>query len=149
MPTLRDFVGRFRPAGAPGAAAPAGVPADRVSERAAELGPVFDELREAVNEAEAIRAHAAREAERRRSAATQRVVELLADARREADSARSSAAAAVAASASGEEEAVLDRARTDAEVISRRASARLPQLVDRVIAAVEALGTVPDAGSVR
>ena len=53
MATLRDYVRRFRPAGAPGAAAPAGVPADRGAELDAELAGVFEELRGASEEAAA------------------------------------------------------------------------------------------------
>jgi hypothetical protein len=40
VPDLRDFLSRFRPAGAPGAAL-AGVPADRRRELEAEVGPVL------------------------------------------------------------------------------------------------------------
>jgi ABC-type nitrate/sulfonate/bicarbonate transport system substrate-binding protein len=138
MATLRDFVRRFRPAGTPGAAAPAGVPADRVSERAAELGPVFDALQDTVSETEAVVAGARREAERRRMAAAQRVAELLADAQQEADAARASAAAAAIAVAAGEQEDLLDQAHRDAAEIRSRASEQLPILVDRVVAAVKA-----------
>ncbi len=41
MPRLSDFLSRFRPIGAPGSAARAGVPADRAVELRAELDPVF------------------------------------------------------------------------------------------------------------
>ena len=44
MPSARDMLQRFRPIGTPGAAAPAGVPADRAAELGRELQPVFDEL---------------------------------------------------------------------------------------------------------
>ena len=40
MPHMRDFLSRFRPAGAPGAG-PAAVPADRRRELESELGPVL------------------------------------------------------------------------------------------------------------
>lgn len=46
MPAMRDFLERFRPAGAPGPAA-AAVPADRPAELAAELEAVFALLNEA------------------------------------------------------------------------------------------------------
>jgi len=38
---VADFLERFRPAGTAGAAAQGGVPADRIADTAAELGPVF------------------------------------------------------------------------------------------------------------
>lgn len=41
MPQARDFLDRFRPAGAPGAASRAAVPADRTAELASELVPVL------------------------------------------------------------------------------------------------------------
>jgi hypothetical protein len=41
MPELRDFLARFRPAGAPGTAARAAVPADRSRELEAEVEPVL------------------------------------------------------------------------------------------------------------
>ncbi|KAE8765526.1 hypothetical protein, partial [Georgenia thermotolerans] len=66
MPRARDILQRFRPAGTPGAAAPAGVPADRVTEMAAELEPVLARLAEAQAEADQVRAAARQEAERRR-----------------------------------------------------------------------------------
>ncbi len=40
-PQLRDILARFRPADPPGAAARAGVPADRSLELKAEVGPVL------------------------------------------------------------------------------------------------------------
>ena len=45
MPRARDLLARFRPVGAPGTAAPAGVPVDRVAERRRELLPVASGLR--------------------------------------------------------------------------------------------------------
>jgi hypothetical protein len=41
MPRVRDLLYRFRPEGAPGAAAAAGVPADRAAELTAELEPLI------------------------------------------------------------------------------------------------------------
>ncbi|MGH8867626.1 MAG: hypothetical protein ACRDYU_06490, partial [Actinomycetes bacterium] len=70
MPRSGDFLERFRPAGAPGAAAAAGVPADRVAELSAELEPVLARLAGTQREAERIRAAARRDAEQRRDHAT-------------------------------------------------------------------------------
>jgi hypothetical protein len=41
LPQARDFLNRFRPAGAPGAASRVAVPADRTAELASELVPVL------------------------------------------------------------------------------------------------------------
>ena len=62
MPQLRDFFSRFRPAGAPGAAARAGVPADRLREREAEVGPVLALLDSTEAECERIVGQARRDA---------------------------------------------------------------------------------------
>lgn len=112
MPQARDFLDRFRPAGAPGAASRAGVPADRAAELASELEPVLALLagtdaecgriiaaarQEAEQIAEQAREQAAviaAEARRGARAAQDAAVEhVLADARAEADEARRSAAA--------------------------------------------------------
>ncbi|HEU4349929.1 MAG TPA: hypothetical protein VFR35_19300, partial [Actinoplanes sp.] len=66
MPRARDFLERLRPAGVPGAAGPAGVPADRVSEIAAELEPVFAALAGVEDEVRLRREAATAEAARRR-----------------------------------------------------------------------------------
>ncbi len=136
MANVRDFVRRFRPAAAPGAAAPAGVPADRVAELGAELAPVFDGLRAVSQEAATLVADARGEGERRRRAAAQRASELLADAHERAEAARAAAAAAAVAAAASERAELLDRARHDAEDLTRRAAARLPMLIEQVVAVV-------------
>ncbi|MGH3462272.1 MAG: hypothetical protein ACRDP9_12430, partial [Kribbellaceae bacterium] len=84
MARTRDFLERFRPAGTPGAAAIAGVPADRVAELSAELAQVFDALADTEEEAARIRRDAAAEAERRQDRARQRARGLVAEAGREA-----------------------------------------------------------------
>ena len=63
MPDLRDFLSRFRPAGAPGGAR-AGVPADRRRELEAEVGPVLALLAGTQAECERIIAQARRDAGR-------------------------------------------------------------------------------------
>ncbi|MEV4089067.1 hypothetical protein AB0J43_53270, partial [Nonomuraea fuscirosea] len=81
MARLREFAGRFRPAGVPGAAAPAGVPADLRACRETELEPVFAALAETVKTCSDLREQAAeyaRETERR---TRERCESILADAR--------------------------------------------------------------------
>jgi hypothetical protein len=93
MPSTRDLLQRFRPAGAPGAASATGVPADRADERAVELAPVFAALRATVEEAERIRRDARDEAQRRRERARDEVAAIVASARVDAESLRAQATA--------------------------------------------------------
>src|SRR5690242_15475142 len=65
---IRDLLQRFRPAGAPGAASGAAVPADRVAEATRELAPVFEELAGTSLEAAGLRERAVAQATRRRRA---------------------------------------------------------------------------------
>ncbi|HEY3259730.1 MAG TPA: hypothetical protein VGJ95_05585 [Pseudonocardiaceae bacterium] len=88
MPRARDFLERLRPVGAPGAAGPAGVPADRSAEIAAELEPVFAALADVEVELRRERDTGEAEAARRRRRAAERSVEILAEARRAAESER-------------------------------------------------------------
>jgi vacuolar-type H+-ATPase subunit H len=141
MVTVRDFVRRFRPAGAPGPAAPAGVPSNRIAELAAELAPVFDALRELNGQAADLIAEAGRAADRRRADAVAEAEELVTDARRRAEASRAAAASAAVEDAVEERDALLDGARRDAAEINRRAAERLPRLVDRVVAVVRTTGS--------
>jgi hypothetical protein len=69
---MRELLRRFRPAGMPGAAAPAAVPDDPARRGAAELQPLFDALAAVRTEAADIRATAERAAaERERHAAAE------------------------------------------------------------------------------
>ncbi|HEX7745917.1 MAG TPA: hypothetical protein VF462_11720, partial [Micromonosporaceae bacterium] len=62
MPAVRELLDRFRPAGAPGAASAAGVPADRQTTASAELDPVFAALADVVAKCAGLRATAVRDA---------------------------------------------------------------------------------------
>ena len=64
MSATRAFLDRFRPAGAPGAAGGAGVPADLARELGAEVGPVLALLDDAHAECERLGAAAWLEADR-------------------------------------------------------------------------------------
>jgi len=92
MPALRDFLARFRPAGPPGAAARAGVPADRSGELAAEVGPVLALLESTDAERERIIAQARRDAGQITAAARAEEAAIAADAGRRARAARAEAA---------------------------------------------------------
>ena len=101
MSPVRDFLQRFRPAGTPGKAAAAGVPADRARDLAAELEPVFSLLAGAEAERARILTEAGRDAGRIRDGARRRADDMVAAARQRAQAARADAAAAVLASGRG------------------------------------------------
>jgi hypothetical protein len=145
MPRARELLARFRPAGTPGAAAPAGVPADRIAELARELQPVFDELAGTEREAHDIRAAAAAEAQRRRDRAAEQARSIVAEARRDAEARRAEAAARVLHEIEQETTATLDAATREAAGIAGRAAGRYPGFVARVVAEVRA-GIAGDAG---
>ncbi len=136
MPRPRDLLQRFRLAGTPGAPAAAGVPADREAEVSAELEPVLARLTDAEQEAERLRAGAGDEAARRVRDAADRAQADLAAARLDADAERADAAARVRSRADAELAAVLEEARNEADRTTRRAAERMPEYVDRVIAAL-------------
>jgi len=136
MPTARDLLQRFRPLGAPGAAAPAGVPADRIAERDHELQPLFDALAGTQEEAGRIRATAAVQARERHHRAEQEATAVLEAAGRDAAAARAQASAAVVARGEEESRAVLAAADASAAAIARRATARYDDLVGQVVSRV-------------
>lgn len=136
MPRSRDLLQRFRPAGTPGAAASAGVPADRVAELSAELEAVFLLLADAELETRRIRAEGRREAERVRRDAGERARTLVSTAQIQAEADRAAAAARVRERAQGEASAVIDAADREADAVRRRAATRIPALVDQVYSAV-------------
>jgi len=136
MARSRDFLARFRPVGTPGSAAAAGVPVDRGRELAAELGPLLAELEETQGEADAIRARALAEADRRRRDAEVSAHALLVAGRDEAQAERTALLDRARADAEAAADEVVGSARSEAAAIERRVAARLPTLVDQVQAAV-------------
>jgi len=143
MPASRGFLDRFRASGTPGAAAGAGVPADRVAERDAELGPVFERLAPLEKQAEKIRADAGARAADRQTSATAQQQRILAAARRGADADRRDAAARVAAAADAETREALAEADRAAAAIAAHAERVVPQIADEVLADVAGRLGVP------
>ncbi len=145
MARSRDLLQRFRPAGAPGTAASAGVPADRVAELSAELEPVLALLDVASEEAGRIRAEGSREAARLRAEAGERARTLVATATREAEADRIAAAARVNERAAAEADETVAAARAEAAALRLRADERLQEYADRVLGAVRStvLGDTP------
>lgn len=145
MARSRDLLQRFRPAGAPGTAASAGVPADRVAELSAELEPVLALLDAVSEEARRIRAEGSREAARIRAGAAERVRTMVATATREAEADRIAAAAQVNERAAAEADETLAAARAEAAALRLRADEHLQECADRVLTAVRSavLGDAP------
>ena len=139
MPHMRDFLSRFRPAGAPGAGR-AAVPADRRRQLEAELGPVLMLLdgpsaacsgivAAAQRDAEHIVRRARAEADHIRSAAQERALASVAELVQQA-----------IATARVEATAVASAGAAEAAAINMRAGQRLPLLTDRAVALVRNLG---------
>jgi hypothetical protein len=145
MPGSRGFLDRFRASGTPGAAAGAGVPADRVAERDVELAGVFEQLAPVEAHAHRTRAGAEERAEERRSAAAAQHQRILAAARRDAEAERRDAAARVTALAERETQQALDAADREATRIAAQSEQLIPPMADQVLARVaERLGVPPE-----
>jgi hypothetical protein len=140
MPWPGDFLNRFRPAGAPGAAAPAGVPVDRAAEAAAELEPILALLAEAESAGAAARERARRDAKDVRERARARADGQVAEARARADGER--AAAVAGARARGQAESARLAGQAERQATDRRelAERRMAGYVGRVVTMVRTAG---------
>ncbi|MGC9669777.1 hypothetical protein ACNTMW_24925 [Planosporangium sp. 12N6] len=138
MPRVRDFLDRFRPAGAPGAASGAGVPVDRRAAVEAELVPVLAALDEAQRECARLRQAAETRAAEIRAEAAARAEQITARAAADAAATRARAAAAVRRSADDEIAELNERADRDADEVRRAARQRAPELIARTVAAARA-----------
>jgi hypothetical protein len=141
MPSVSDFLRRFRPVVAPGRPARAGVPADHVAERTAELAPIFEGLQDHERAAQRLVADVRADADERRAAAVTEQVRLLAQAREEAHAARAQAAAAVVRAVDEERRSSQADAERRAAELGRGAADELPDFVDRIVASVAEAGT--------
>jgi cell division septum initiation protein DivIVA len=142
LPRARDFLDRFRPVGAPGAASRAGVPADRAAELADELEPVLALLAGTDAECRRIIATARQEAERVAERAREQSAALAADARRRARAAHDATAEHVLAAARAEAD---DAVRSASAQARRRRAAFADTQADRLSTlAVELLRADPD-----
>jgi nucleotide-binding universal stress UspA family protein len=133
MPALRDFLARFRPAGPPGAAARAGVPADRSRELEAEVGPVLALLESTDAERERIIAQARRDAGQITAEAQAEAAAIAADAEQRAKRAREEAARQVVALARDEAAGTVEGARQQAIRTRELARQRMPALVSQAV----------------
>ncbi len=145
MTQTRDFLDRFRPAGAPGAAARAGVPADRVRELAAEVEPVLVLLDDVHAECDRILAEAQQEAARIAAQAQAEVSRIGRDAERRARAARDGAASGVLTQARAEAQQAAAGADKQALAVRRLAKRRMPGLVAAAVTlAWDGVGSYPE-----
>jgi len=134
----RDFLDRFRPAGAPGAAARAGVPADRARELAAEVDPVLALLDGVQAECERIIETARREADRITADAHAGAERIGREAGERARAARDKAAGEVLAQARAQARQAATDASEQARQVRRLVQRRLPGLVTSAVGLVRA-----------
>jgi hypothetical protein len=144
VPSVRDFLDRFRPAGAPGAASAAGVPADRRATAAAELEPIFAALGEVDDACARLRREAVAGGARLEAETAERCRALVAGARTDAEAERAAEAAKLRERAAAEARLVMTQAEEGADEVRRSAVERRPRLlalvVDRVRAELATLG---------
>jgi len=139
MAQWRNFLGRFRPVGAPGAAAPRGVPADRIAEAAIELAPLLALLDEIDAEAEQIRSQATAEAEKLRSDGARQAAAIVTRARGRSESMADEVAAGLRSRVAAEQ-AELDSAHAIAlDRLRMQTTARMAGYVERVVVQARAL----------
>ncbi len=146
MPGLRDYLDRFRPAGAPGAGG-TGVPADRPRELETELTTVLALLDGVHAECTSIVAKARRDAERMVAAARGEAAAVADDADRRARAARERAAREVLAAARTEAVGTVAHAEKQALRVRERARQRIPALASRAVGLVRGLGAEPSASA--
>ncbi|WP_019926519.1 hypothetical protein [Nocardia sp. BMG111209] len=135
MPGWRDFLDRFRPAGAPGSAVPGGIPVDRAAAAAAELMPLLARLDDDQQRADQIRRAALDRADRIRRDGSATAATVRAQATENAESVAAQTEQMVIGSAAP---TAGDGAPDTAE-IARQAAQRLPDEVERVVAAAREL----------
>ncbi|MET7339360.1 hypothetical protein [Nonomuraea sp. NPDC005650] len=139
MVRLADFLARFRPSGVPGAAAPAGVPADYVADQAEELAPIFSALADIQAACANERDHARRRADRMRARAHDQAAAIVASAHAEADAERARSSALARQSHDQAVAELLREASAAAEGVRRRSAGRMPEMVARVTDMVRSL----------
>ena len=133
---VRDLLERFRPAGAPGAATPAGVPSDRSAALSDELGPVLAMLADTEQECARIRREGDDLAARVRADAAARAAATLAGGRDRADAARAEVVELQHRRSKADAERELSQAHRTIAAIERTSRAGVPDLVARVVEAV-------------
>lgn len=134
----RELLERFRPAGTPGAASAAGVPADRRDAVTAELEPVFAALADVERECDVLLDTARANAARRSAEAARRAGAILAAARADAPAERATAATQRRRAQEADLDLIVATGRSAARGEERAAGEHLPDVVAAVVAAVRA-----------
>lgn len=143
MARLREFAGRFRPAGVPGAAAPAGVPTDARAARESEVEPVFAALAGTLSLCAELREQAEADARETVRRARERSASVVADAQARTAAERADALALAHDRRTAENRSLLEDAGREAEAVAARAESRIPGLVEQVVGRVRELGAAP------
>jgi vacuolar-type H+-ATPase subunit H len=138
VPAVRDLLERFRPAGAPGAATAAGVPADRRASVEAELEPIFASLDGATRGCGEIRLTARRAADRLLADAQQQARALAARTATEAEAEGAAVSAQLRSHAAREAAEIAVRAAADADAVRRDSEQTRAQLLVRLVERVRA-----------
>lgn len=139
MPQWRNFLERFRPVGAPGAAMPQGVPADRVADVAAELAPMLELLDEVQAEAERIRRDGVEQAARLRYDGEEQAAAMVERARTRGKIIEAEAFARAHAEFAAQQADFDSEHAMEIERLRARIAARMPEFVDRVLAQAQIL----------
>ncbi len=139
MPALRDFLTRFRSAGSPGAAARAGVPADRSGELESEVTPVLALLDDTEAQRERLIAQARHDAGQIVAAARSASDTIAADAAQRAETVREQAAQQVMAAARQQGVGTTQAATQQAAQIRELARQRMPALVSEIVDTISQL----------
>lgn len=133
MPVLRDFLRRWRPSAAPGAAARTGVPEERPVTAADELAGVFGALEQVRAECDALGEAARRDADRTVARARERAEAIVAEAHAAASAERRGAAEDARARGEEETSVIVAEAEREADRTRRRAAERTTALVGRAV----------------
>lgn len=128
-----NILDRFRPVGAPGPVGPVGVPGTGERGPSVELLPVFAALAPDIESARIILEQAENEAADIVGRARDEASALLAQAQLHARAVRSQASARVTLDGSDHDRQLLVRARTQADVLARVGTARLPEMTHAVL----------------
>jgi vacuolar-type H+-ATPase subunit H len=139
MSQLRDFLTRYRPAGSPGAATLAGVPADRSAELEFEVAPVLAFLADIDAERERLITEARYDAQQIVADAQSAAAAIAADAAQRAETVREQAAAQVMTAAREQAARTVSDARLQAAQTRELARQRMPALVSRVVGMIRQL----------
>jgi hypothetical protein len=138
VPGVREWLDRFRPAGAPGAATAVAVPVDRREVARAELEPVFAALAGDIDRAAEHRNAMIAEAARRRDDGRTAARALVDTARVSAEAERAAEETRLRRGAEAQTQARREQGHAQAERVRESAARRRPALVSEVLARLRA-----------